>query len=122
MTVYVDNMQASFGRMKMCHCWADDRQELLEMMDVIGVQRKWFQRPNGDCEFGMDASWEHFDIAQTKRTLAIRNGAVEVSMFVMAEHANRQNFVKACNRNQWERAFRALRMICLAHNSQGYRS
>ena len=114
MTVYVDNMEAAFGRMKMCHCWADTRDELFAMMDRIGVQRKWFQRPDGDCDIGMNASWEHFDIAQSKRALAVRHGAVEVSMFVMAQHANRQNFIKACDRGDMVRAERALRMMCLA--------
>ena len=44
MTVYVDNMQAPFGRMKMCHMVADTSEELLAMADKIGVQRKWLQK------------------------------------------------------------------------------
>lgn len=118
MTVYVDDMQAAFGRMKMCHCWADTREELFAMMDRIGVQRKWFQRPDGDCEFGMPASWEHFDIAQTKRALAVRYGAVETCMFTMAEHANRQTFIKAVGRGDFNRAFYSLRMMCMAQGSR----
>lgn len=114
MTVYVDDMKAGFGRMVMCHYWADTRDELFAMMDRIGVQRKWFQRPDGDCDFGMKASWEHFDIAQSKRALAVKYGAVEVNMYVMAEHANRQNFLKAIQRGQHDKAVRALRFMCLA--------
>lgn len=117
MTVYVDNMEAAFGRMKMCHCWADTREELLAMMDTIGVKRKWFQRPDGAAPFGMKASWEHFDIAQTKRALAIQHGAVEVSMFVMAVHANRQQFIANCKLQHWRRAEISLRMMCLAHEA-----
>jgi hypothetical protein len=122
MTVYVDDMRAPFGRMVMCHCWADTRDELFAMMDRIGVQRKWFQRPDGDCDFGMNASWEHFDIAWSKRALAIKAGAMEVSQFTMAEHANQQNFIKHCQRGNMERAFYALRMMTLAHASQVRRS
>ncbi len=121
MTVYVDNAHHAFGRMIMCHCWADSRDELFAMMDHIGVQRKWFQRPDDDCNFGMKASWEHFDIAINKRNLAVLNGAVEVCQFTMAEHANRQNFLKHCERGHWPKAFYALRMMCLANNTRNRR-
>jgi hypothetical protein len=71
MTVYVDDMQAPFGRMKMCHMIADSRDELLAMADRIGVARKWLQKAG---------TWqEHFDIALSKRALAVAAGAVEVS-------------------------------------------
>lgn len=72
MTVYVDNMQASYGRMKMCHMVADSTDELLAMADRIGVARKWLQRAG--------TAHEHFDIALSKRALAIEAGAIEVSM------------------------------------------
>lgn len=72
MTVYVDNMRASYGRMKMCHMIADSTDELLAMADKIGVARKWLQKAG--------TAHEHFDIALTKRDLAVKNGAVEVSM------------------------------------------
>lgn len=114
MTVYVDTMQAAFGRMKMCHCWADTRAELFAMMDIIGVQRKWFQRPAMVGGIGMDASWEHFDISKSKKLIAMQNGAVEVSMFEMAEHANRQKFIAAVNAGHMRHAAVALRMMCLA--------
>ncbi len=119
MTVYVDDMRAPYGRYIMCHCWADTRDELFAMMQTIGVQLKWFQRPASTCDvaFGMEASWEHFDIAWSKRALAIKAGAVEVSIFVMAEHANRQNFIKAVDRSNWQAATRCLRMMTLAHAS-----
>lgn len=72
MTVYVDNMRASYGRMKMCHMIADTTDELLAMADKIGVDRKWLQKPG--------QRHEHFDIALSKRALAVEAGAVEVSM------------------------------------------
>lgn len=76
MAVYVDNMHetklGSLGRMKMCHMIADTTEELLAMADKIGVQRKWLQYPG--------TSKEHFDIARSKRTLAVAAGAVEIEM------------------------------------------
>lgn len=73
--------------MMMCHCWADTREELFEMMTTIGVQHKWFQRPDQpDAPPGMKASWEHFDIAKSKRALAIKNGAVATDRYGCIEH------------------------------------
>jgi hypothetical protein len=71
MTVFVDDMQAPFGRMKMCHMMADTTEELLVMADQIGVQCKWLQKPG--------TIYEHFDIAMSKRRLAIKAGAHEVT-------------------------------------------
>ncbi|MBV7408712.1 DUF4031 domain-containing protein [Maritimibacter sp. DP1N21-5] len=72
MTVYVDTMRASFGRMKMCHMIADSTEELIAMADLIGVDRKWIQNAG--------TPREHFDIALSKRKQAVALGAVEVSM------------------------------------------
>jgi len=69
MTVYVDDVRHSFGNMIMCHLWADTLEELLAMVDEIGVQRKWIQKPP-------KASWVHFDIALSKKALAIKAGAI----------------------------------------------
>ncbi len=69
MTVYVDDVRHRFGRMVMCHMWADSRDELLAMADRIGVQRKWLQQPP-------KASWVHFDIALVKKGMALAAGAV----------------------------------------------
>ena len=71
MTVYVDDPVHPFGRMLMCHCIADTREELLAMMTLIGVQHKWIQKKGTD--------YEHFDISKGKRDQAIRNGAVPLS-------------------------------------------
>lgn len=71
MTVYVDDMNATFGRMKMCHLFADSTEELLQMVDRIGVQRKWLQHP-GTLK-------EHFDICLSKKVKAIAAGAVEIT-------------------------------------------
>jgi hypothetical protein len=88
-TVYVDNARNRYGRYLMCHCWADTREELFAMVDRIGVQRRWFQRPPGTGLPGMDASWEHFDIAQSKRDAALAAGAVATDRYGPAEHRAR---------------------------------
>lgn len=72
MPVYVDGMNAAFGRMKMCHMVADTTAELLAMADHIGVDRKWLQDAG--------SYREHFDIALSKRALAVAADAQEVSM------------------------------------------
>mgnify|MGYP001570165364 CR=1 FL=1 len=76
MSVYVDSMRASFGRMVMCHMIADSTEELLAMADTIGVDRKWLQHPGEHLE--------HFDIALSKKALAVKAGAVEVTMRELA--------------------------------------
>jgi hypothetical protein len=55
----------------MCHMVADTTEELLQMADRIGVDRKWIQYP---CE-----PKEHFDLSQTKRQAAVEAGAKEVT-------------------------------------------
>ncbi len=71
MSVYVDDMEAPFGRMIMCHLLADTHEELVAMVDKIGVSRKWIQH-EGTYE-------EHFDIAKSKRALAVQAGAKEIT-------------------------------------------
>jgi hypothetical protein len=104
--------------MKMCHCWADTRGELFVMMTKIGVQIKWFQRPDYIGGIGMNASWEHFDISMSKRALAVQHGAVEVDMYTMAEHANRQQFLARVERGEFDLAIYPLRMwqLCGSRN------
>lgn len=112
MTVYVDDMRAPFGRYVMCHCWADTRDELFAMMTQIGVQLKWFQRPDSVDIPGMSASWEHFDIAWSKRALAIKAGAVETDKYGPIIHTHTLKFIDP-NATETEK-FRALHMMTLA--------
>lgn len=84
MAVYVDDMKAKFGRMTMCHMAADSLEELNAMADKIGVQRKWLQNKK---------SFPHYDICLSKKRLAIKNGAIEVSQkkIVMMYHKRLKN-------------------------------
>jgi hypothetical protein len=80
--VYVDDVRHAYGRMVMCHLWADTTDELLAMVDKIGVQRKWLQKPP-------KASWVHFDISLAKKALAIRHGAILTDKYGPVEHTAR---------------------------------
>lgn len=70
MAVYIDDFNAPFGRMLMCHMMADTREELLAMVDKIGVQRRWEQT---------EGRFPHFDICLSKKKIAIKHGAIECS-------------------------------------------
>ena len=83
MTVYVDDVRHRYGRMVMCHMWADDPLELLAMADAIGVDRKWLQGPP-------TASWLHFDVSLGAKAKAIALGAVLTDKYGPAEHVARQ--------------------------------
>lgn len=82
MSVYVDPAIWPFGRMTMCHMWADTTDELLSMALKIGVQRKWIQgHPTLSLPRYRNASWVHFDICSTKRKGAIHHGAIETDKY-----------------------------------------
>lgn len=71
MAVYVDDMRARVGRMIMCHMVADTHAELHAMASIIGVQRRWYQGPPV-------TRYPHYDIALSKRAIAIQSGALEI--------------------------------------------
>ncbi len=71
MTVYVDDMNAGYGRMKMSHMLADTDEELHAMADKIGVARKWWQAPPRHPS--------HYDIALSKKALALEAGAIQIT-------------------------------------------
>ena len=68
MAVYVDGERNRFGRMIMCHMFADSLAELHQMAAAIGMDRDWFQ----------PISFPHYDVSLTRRAEAVRRGAVEV--------------------------------------------
>lgn len=77
MTVYVDDMYASYRGMKMCHMIADSKGELLEMADKIGLKRGWLQAEG--------TAREHFDVSKSKRREAVEEGAVEITSRELAK-------------------------------------
>ena len=85
MPVYVDNARIQWRGMLMSHLYADSLDELLRMVDRIGVARKWLQKPP-------KASWVHYDISEGKRRLAIVYGAIETDIFGPVEHCAKQDW------------------------------
>lgn len=77
MAVYVDHARLPFGRMLMSHLVADSREELFQMVDRIGVARRWLQAEG--------TPREHFDICESKRTVAIEYGAIPVTARELVE-------------------------------------
>lgn len=68
--VYVDVAVWGYGRMVMCHMIADNLEALHAMADKIGVARRWFQDKPG---------FPHYDICKSKRSMALRFGAIEIT-------------------------------------------
>lgn len=68
MSVYVDRERNRFGRMVMCHMFADSLDELHSMAQAIGMDRDWFQ----------PLSFPHYDVSLSRRAVAVSNGAIEV--------------------------------------------
>jgi hypothetical protein len=67
-SVYVDGERNPFGRMIMCHMFADSLAELHAMAKAIGMDRNWFQ----------PLSFPHYDVSLSRRACAVKLGAVEV--------------------------------------------
>lgn len=84
MTVYVDDVRHQYGRMVMCHMWADTESELRAMALKIGVPQKWIQGPP-------KARWVHFDISLAKKALAIKFGAVLTDKYGPVEFVAKLN-------------------------------
>lgn len=68
MAVYVDGERNRFGRMIMCHMFADTLTELHVMAHAIGMDRDWFQ----------PLSFPHYDVSLSRRAVAVAKGAIEV--------------------------------------------
>lgn len=72
MSVYVDDYYAPYRGMRMCHMIADTHEELMAMALTICLWSGWIQN-RGTYR-------EHFDISTAKRKLAIRAGAIPISV------------------------------------------
>lgn len=80
MAVFIDDMYlkpiGQYGRMKMSHMIADTSEELLAMVDQIGLSRRWIQK--------VGTPQEHFDVSLSFRGKAILAGAIPVTMRELA--------------------------------------
>ena len=84
MAVYVDDVRHPYGRMIMCHMWADSLPELLAMADAIGLERRWLQQPP-------KASWVHFDVSLGVKAKALARGAILTDKYGPLEHEARMS-------------------------------
>lgn len=107
MAVYVDDVRHTFGRMIMCHCWADTEEELFAMMRRIGVNTKWVQRPP-------KASWLHFDISLAMKARAIEAGAVLTDRYGPLLHVAKLTG----NRRMMRRVWRARQGALIAYHQR----
>jgi hypothetical protein len=97
MAVYVDDVRHRFGRMVMCHMWADTLDELMAMADRIGVQRKWLQgHPELSLPRFRKASWVHFDISLGMKAKALAAGAVLTDKYGPVEYSAREAILNGC--------------------------
>ena len=80
--VYVGRNEYPYGRMKMSHMMADTIEELHNMANAIGVDRKHFQNKKDK---------PHYDVCKQKKQIAIRYGAIEVSDKVMLYNLQKLN-------------------------------
>lgn len=107
MSVYVDDMRAPFGRLVLCHMLADTDSELHAMADRIGLARKWWQSP-------AKTSGSHYDVALSKRALAVNSGAIEITLRQAAAMNARRRVTGALghpdNALSWWRSFRNTRI------------
>jgi hypothetical protein len=87
-----------YGRMKMSQMIADTTDELVAMAASIGVQAKWLQKAG--------SSGEHFDIAQSKRDLALKLGAVAISMRQCSAMCVRRRIEKSLGKPEDAEAWR----------------
>lgn len=111
MAVYVDDMRAPFGRMVMCHMLADTDDELHAMAARIGVARRWWQSPE-------KTSGSHYDIALSKRALAVQFGAIEITLRQASAMNLRRRVTGSLGKPEdalaWREALRAARCAGIA--------
>lgn len=96
----------------MCHLWADADEELLNMVDRIGMQRKWIQG-HPVLSFGKhrDASWVHFDISLEKKALAIQAGATLTDKYGPVRHTVKIRLAEAIKNNDTNGILRAIKRM-----------
>jgi hypothetical protein len=82
MAVYVDRMRAPYRGMVMCHMIADTHAELMAMAARLGLDPSWLQKAG--------TPREHFDLAASKRRLAVHDGAQEISRKTLVQIISRK--------------------------------
>ena len=88
--LYVDHMRYPFGRMLMNHLMADTHQELEQAIIDLGLPPGIIQHP-GEPK-------EHLDVSESKRALAIRQGAKPITGRELVEIVQRRRDQNAQNK------------------------
>lgn len=70
--VYVDPAAWVWRGKRWCHLTADSMDELHAFAEQIGLKRQWFQAPP-------KTKYPHYDMIEWRRTVAIRQGAQQIS-------------------------------------------
>lgn len=77
--IYVDPAMWPFRGALYCHMFCDAEDDIAELhtfAGALGMKRKWFQdRKN----------FPHYDLAPSKRKLAIERGAIEIDLMGMKQ-------------------------------------
>lgn len=73
MATYVDDLVDYGWKLGLsCHLLADAEEELHELAAKIGMKRSWFQ--DGDTH-----AMPHYDLVASRRKLAVKKGAIEIT-------------------------------------------
>jgi hypothetical protein len=77
--IYVDAIQ-TYKSGEWCHMWSatGDTDELHAFAKKIGLRRDWAQVSSSRIV----KEWHHYDLRPTKRVIALKHGAVEMSLLV----------------------------------------
>lgn len=81
MSVYVDNSKQRMGKLIMCNMWADTTEELIEMVDRIGVQRRWIHGHPESVPSYRNDKWIHIRLGTAMRRKALEFGAIATDIF-----------------------------------------
>lgn len=83
MSVYVDDANIGYGRMRMSHMIADSDEELHALAAKLGLLRAWHQAPPA-------VSTSHYDVSKSRRKAAEIHGAIIVTMRELAAMSARR--------------------------------
>lgn len=88
MAVYVDKIfmhggSSTFRWKESCHLFADSENELHALARKIGLRREWFQNKN-------DKSFPHYDLTKSRRALALKHGAIQMSFKCMVKRIRKR--------------------------------
>jgi uncharacterized protein DUF4031 len=92
MAVYVDEVMHydappndDWPYLTSCHMFADSLKELIDFAKELGLREEWIQLPP-KCNL------PHFDLTKTKRTLALRKGAIPIKITLAWMHMMKEKY------------------------------